>query len=109
MYHSPSIHNPYWHYCHYWMRFRRILYLLEYSDLMAHMQVWARRKHLSGAAHYYQRQQQQTEIDMMHCRFRNRGLVILCEFLHTAWGQIRPSSWDRPAYVRRDARPRRRR
>lgn len=109
MHHNPSIHNPYWRYLNDWLRFRRILYLLEYSDLMEHMHIWAGRKHLDGAARYYQRELQQTEIEMVYCRVRNRGLVILCEFLLSAWRQIRPSSWDRSAHVRREARRRRRR
>ena len=96
-----------------WVRLRRIFWLLRVIDRQSQLARWAARKRLSGPHRAYRNHIRQAEEKLLWIRAESRWLVVLCEFLYTAYGQCTataPQKGSRRSYgVRRHRHSRKRR
>jgi hypothetical protein len=71
-----------------WIQIQRIFRLLAIADHFHQLARWATRKRLAGPQRAYQHRIDETEEKLLWIRAEHRGLVVLCEFLYTAYQQI---------------------
>ena len=89
-----------------WMRLRRIFLLLGIIDRQSQLARWAARKRLSGPHRAYREHIRENEERLLLIRAESRWLVVLCEFLYTAYTQVTATAPE--ASRRRHGRRRRR-
>lgn len=73
-----------------WLSLRSIMTNLTMQDELTSLTRWASKKRLRKVAQGYVWQLQHLEERLWLYRVRHRGLVTLCEFLLTAYKQIKP-------------------
>lgn len=95
----------------FWQRVYNILVLLNHAEHYIELSRWARRRRLRGPQRAYQAKLQKIdELLLWQCQ-RRRSVVVLCEFLFTAYRQITGTGPTRPQrrVYRRPSRRHRRR
>lgn len=80
-----------------WLSFRSIMTNLIRQDELASLIRWASKKRLRKVEQGYIWQFHQLEERLWFYRVRNQGLVTFCEFLLTAYKQVKPI----PKYYKR--------
>jgi hypothetical protein len=81
-----------------WLTFRSIMTNLAMQDDLTSLIGWAGKKQLKKVQQAYIRKRHCLEERLWTYQVRNRGLVTFCEFLLTAYKQIKPV----PKYYKRD-------